>query len=270
MNVSKVKTILIIALVIINIFLLFIDSPDYNTKVNIDKELISALNQKNVKVDNIEFNFPSNIKKIFLSYENYLSDDIIKKMLGNNYMQKNNLFLNDSYYLDLENKHQLIFSKRGVSLSENTTSVKDAKEIGKEFLKKKNFYLEDLDIQKVVKEKEFISIYYDQYYKNRFLEDSSMILKVANGEVILFKRKWFKVESGDFHKNEIIPLERIIYKFIKEYQKEKEIKTIEKIELGYILEDNIFVQNIQSGEGFPYYRFKFDDGKYYYIEAVER
>ncbi|MGM0379879.1 MAG: hypothetical protein ACQEQE_09055 [Bacillota bacterium] len=269
MNISKIKTILIIALVITNIFLLFINSPDYNNKVNIDDELISALNKKNVKIDNIEFSFPSNIEKVFLSYENYLSDDIIRKMLGKNYMQKNNLFLNDSYYLDLENKNQLIFSKRGVSLSENTTSIEEAKKISKEFLKQKDFYSTDLDIQKVVKQKEFISIYYNQYYKNRFIENSSMILKVSNGEVILFRRKWFEVQSGDFHRNEIIPLERIIYKFIKGY-KEESVKTIEKIELGYILEDNIFVQNIQSGEGFPYYRLKFNNGQYYYIEAIER
>jgi len=92
---------------------------------------------------------------------------------------------------------------------------------------------------------------------------------VFNDEVISLERKWLTHEMSSNESNDIIPLEMAVYKFESKIN-QSEALVIKNIQLGYVLENDVFLQNIQSGEAFPFFKFILSDGSEVYIEAINR
>jgi len=268
MDWSKTKTILIITLIIVNTFLLYfyIEKPtkDHNT---IDEEIIMLLENKGISFGEQKYQFPEVLNKLYVNYKEY-GQETIKDLLGKNYMKNNALYINKDYYVEISEDNVLTYARRGILLGDNKMSETEAIHYGTEFLNAVNLYDSTVALDAVKKEEDYIVLTYKKVVGERFIEQSYMTLELFNNEVIVFKRKWLSHEISDNQNNEVMPLEMAVYKFETQMNQSKDL-IIENITLGYVLENDVFVQNIQSGEAFPFYKFELSDGSEVYIEAID-
>jgi regulatory protein YycI of two-component signal transduction system YycFG len=269
MDWSKTKTILIITLIIVNVFLLYfyIEKPtqDHNA---INEELITLLADKGISFEKQAYEFPMALPKLYVDYKAYGEESIIN-LLGRNYMKNNTLYINKDYYIEISEDNVLTYARRGILLGDNDMSEADGITFGKAFLESVNLYDSTVMLDEVKKEDDYIVVSYKKVLDGRFVERSYMTLELFNNEVISLKRKWLSHDVLDNESNQIIPLEMAVYKFETKMNASKDL-TIENIALGYVLENDIFVQNIQSGEAFPFYKFELSDGSQVYIEAIDQ
>ena len=269
MDWSKTKTILIITLVIVNAFLLYfyIEKPveDHNT---INEELITLLENKGITFEKRDYEFPLSLTKLYVNYKEY-DEESIKNFLGRNYMRNNALYINKDYYVEINEENVLTYARRGILLGDNEMSEADGITFGKAFLQSVNLYDSTVILDEVKKEDDYIVVRYKKVVDDRFVERSYMVLELFNGEVISLERKWLSHDASDHESNQIIPLEMAVYKFETKMNTSEDLM-IENIALGYVLENDVFVQNIQSGEAFPFYKFELSDGSEVYIEAIDQ
>lgn len=269
MDWSKTKTILIMTLIIVNIFLLYfyIEKPvkDHNT---INDELITLLETKGIYFDDKNYTFPQSLNKLYVDYKEYDEETIIN-LLGRNYMKNNNLSINKDYYVEISADNVLTYARRGILLGDNQMTEADGVDFGRGFLTSVGLFDETVVLDEAEKIDDYIVVTYKKVVGERFVENSYMTLKLFNDEVISLERKWLNHEASENESNGIIPLEMAVYKFETKMNQSKDL-VIENILLGYVLENDVFVQNIQSGEAFPYYKFKLSDGSEVYIEAIDR
>lgn len=269
MDWSKTKTILIITLIIVNVFLLYfyIEKPtkDHNT---IDEELITLLEDKGIYFEKKDYEFPLALTKLYVDYKEYGEESIIN-LLDRNYMKNNALYINKDYYVEISEDNVLTYARRGILLGDNEMSEEDGVTFGKEFLQAVNLYDSTVVLDEVKKEDDYIVVRYKKVLDGRFVEKSYMTLELFNDEVISLERKWLSHDVLNNESNQIIPLEMAVYKFESKMNASKDLK-IENIALGYVLENDVFVQNIQSGEAFPFYKFELSDGSEVYIEAIDQ
>jgi regulatory protein YycI of two-component signal transduction system YycFG len=269
MDWSKTKTILIITLIIVNVFLLYfyIEKPlkDHNI---INEELITLLENKGVRFNEETYEFPKNLPKLYVNYKEY-DEVIIKDLLGRNFMKNNDLYINKDYYVEISDENVLTYARRGILLGDNHMSEKDGIDYGETFLKSVNLYDDTVHLDRVETVDDYIRVTYKKVVDGGFVEEAYMQLELFNNEVISLKRKWLTHEVSSNESNRIIPLEMAVYKFETKINTSKDL-IIENIALGYVLENDVFVQNIQSGEAFPFYKFELSDGSEIYIEAIDQ
>ena len=269
MDWSKTKTILIITLIIVNTFLLYfyIEKPtkDHNT---IDEEIIMLLENKGISFGEQKYQFPEVLNKLYVNYKEY-GQETIKDLLGKNYMKNNALYINKDYYVEISEDNVLTYARRGILLGDNRMSETDGIDYGKAFLTSVNLYDSTVILDEVTKEDDYIVLNYSKVIQDRFIEKSYMQLKLFNNNVISLERKWLSHEVSISETHEIIPLEMAVYKFETQMNQSKDL-LIENITLGYVLENDVFIQNIQSGEAFPFYKFELSDGSEVYIGAIDQ
>lgn len=269
MDWSKTKTILIITLIIVNVFLLYfyIEKPleDYNT---VNEELIALLETKGIYFQDRNYSFPQRLNKLYVDYKEY-DESIIINLLGRNFMKNNNLYINKDYYVEISADNVLTYARRGILLGDNEMTEAIGVDFGREFLTSVGLYDDTVVLDEVEKIDDYIVVTYKKVVDERFVENSYMTLELFNNEVISLERKWLSHDVSMNESNDIIPLEMAVYKFETKMNQSKDL-VIENILLGYVLENDVFVQNIQSGEAFPYYKFKLSDGSEVYIEAIDQ
>jgi regulatory protein YycI of two-component signal transduction system YycFG len=268
MDWKKTKNILIFALLIANVFLLIIFIKDSTSKNNLNDELFCILQEKGIYFEENEYKFSDYLEKIYVNYYEYNKEDIARKFLGNNFMKNNEIYLNNNYYFDINENNVLSYTQRGVSLGENKTSVEDSINISKKFLESVGFMDESVQLLEAKMNDDYVVLNYRKVINNRFVEKSYIEIEMFNGKIVSLKRKWLSHKIDELEKNYIISFETALYKLDSRLKKSKNV-IVKNVELGYMLEDNIFIQNIQSGEAFPYYKFYLSDGREIYIEAIE-
>jgi len=269
MDWSKTKTILIITLIIVNIFLVYfyIEKPAYDPN-KINDELITLLEEKGISFRDKTYNFPLKLNKLYVNYKEYTEGDI-ENLLGKNYMRNNELYTNKDYYIEISDDNVLTYSRRGILLGDNKITESDSVDFGNQFLKYAGLYDSTLVLDEVLREDDYVVLHYKKEIEGEFIEKSYMKLKVFNDEVISLERKWLTHEMSSNESNDIIPLEMAVYKFESKIN-QSEALVIKNIQLGYVLENDVFLQNIQSGEAFPFFKFILSDGSEVYIEAINR
>lgn len=269
MDWRRAKTILIISLLCLNIFLLVIYIKNIDSdKSNLNRELISILEENGVYFEKKEYNFPKSLGKLFVNYYEYNEENTARKFLGNNFMKNNKIYLNKDYYLEIDDNNILTFTKRGISLGENTTTIDGSIIIGKTFLESVDLLDDSVELVDAEIRDDYIVLNYRKVIGDKFVEKSYMEMEIFNGKIISFKRKWLNHDIDVLEKNSIISFERALYKLDSKLKASENI-VIENVELGYVLGNDIFIQNIQSGEAFPYYKFYLNDGREIYIEAID-
>lgn len=265
----KTKTILIITLIVVNIFLIYfyIGEPIGNNN-EINEDLIALLEEKSIYFSDKKYNFPIKLNKLYVNYKEYSEEDI-GDLLGKNYMKNNALYINKDYYIEISDDNMLTYARRGILLGDNKMSENDGINYGNQFLKSADLYDSTLVLDKVMKEDDYIVVYYKKEIEGKFIEQSYIKLKLFNNEVISLERKWLNHDMSENESNDIISLEKAVYKFESKMIKSNNL-IIDDIELGYVLENDVFVQNLQSGEAFPFYKFILSDGSEVYIEAIDQ
>lgn len=268
MDWSKTKTILIMTLIVVNVFLLYVYiESNEEPKIRVSEEIISILNSKGITLEEKDYQFPREIHKVFVTYEAYSEGDI-KRLLGQNYMRNNALYLNKDYYLEIDDENILTYSKRGLTYGDNKMSEDDAIRLGRSFLESSGFFDQTVVLKNIEKNGDYLQLNYIKKVDERFIEDSYMTLSVFNDRIISLTRKWLSHDISDNAYHPIISLDKALYKFETKITPVDPI-TVEDVSLGYVLESDIFLQNLQSGEAFPYFKFTLSNGRDIYVEAMD-
>jgi regulatory protein YycI of two-component signal transduction system YycFG len=268
MDWKKTKSILIFALLIVNIFLLIVFIKDCTSENNLNKELFSILEKKGIYFEENNYKFSDSLEKIYVNYYEYNKEDIARKFLGNNFMKNNEIYLNKNYYFEIDENNVLTYTQRGVSLGENKTSIEDSINVSEKFLESVDFMDDSVELFEAKMNDDYVVLNYRKVINGRFIEKSYIEIEMFSGKIVSLKRKWLSHKIDELEKNYIISFETALYKLDSRLKKSKKI-VVKNVELGYMLENNIFIQNIQSGEAFPYYKFYLSDGREIYIEAIE-
>lgn len=269
MNWSKTKNILIFALIVTNLFLIYVNFFSLNFETRRDNKALELL----LLNDNIVYNFaeeslPTQINKIYVKYKTY-SNDILKRILGGNYQKNNELLISDEYLLEIKDKNVLKLTRREIIESKNNSSILKNQIALKKFLKDSSLYDKTMTLEKTETHRNYSLFIYKKKYNNNFIEDSYIIAKVSNEKVYSLEMKWLEITEVSDQSNRLISFDNALYQLSIKSNFKKQSK-IETVELGYILEKDILIKDIQSGEAFPYYKFVFDNGQEIYIEGIQK
>ncbi|BEP30397.1 two-component system regulatory protein YycI [Helicovermis profundi] len=278
---SKIKTILIVGLIITNIFLgVYVYSSDnlFNVhKLKEDqsiKEVIKLLEKKNifVKMDNLTYF--TKINDIELAYQEY---DLEKS--ANVFLNKNFRKINESYVdsknslsvkeLELEFKN-INFDSNLKSKNMLSITMDEAIKLASKFIALKGFEKDDyyINVKKTINNR--ILLIFRQKYKNFYLDDSYMKFYIDDSGIEEFTRKWFDVKKVSKLSKEVIPPSKALFNLMKNYDRSDKKINIVNIELGYKLETSTLNTIVTSGDAFPYWRITFKDGRIEYTRAVEK
>ena len=280
MDWSKIKTVLIVTFVIINLILgysLYTSTTAYTRELPVEQEVFdevaALLAERNISVDVTMESYKEYMPSVTVSYETYQLEEDAKKFLDEGYEVIDGFAILGEEAVKVENDTSLKYYYTVPLDEENNATEASAKEVAVAFLSKYGYDIPEAP-WRVDQQGEFLVVTYKQFYDEFFLDETYMTLEIYDNEVVRFSRKWFQsVLERDINK-EIIPPSEALFKVIERAYNETitygETMVIEKMELGYRLDDNILFSYIKSGDVFPYWRITFSDGRIIYIEAVKR
>ncbi len=280
MDWSKIKTVLIVTFVIINLILgysLYISTTAYTKELPVEQEVFdevaALLAERNISVDVTMESYKEYMPSVTVSYETYQLEEDAKKFLDEGYEVLDGFAILGEEAVKVENDTSLKYYYTVPLDEENNATEGSAKEVAVAFLRKYGYDIPETP-WRVDQQGEFLVVTYKQFYDGFFLDETYMTLEIYDDQVVRFSRKWFQsVLERDINK-EIIPPSEALFKVIERAYNETitygETMVIEKMELGYRLDDNILFSYIKSGDVFPYWRITFSDGRIIYIEAVKR
>ncbi len=273
MNWNKAKTILIIAFILLNTFLIYsIYENNIENYEGLDESFIkkveSSLLDKNILID---ADVPKEIYKMPLlevEYRIFQKDDV-EDYLGENYEEKieDEYFVkNDGSYIRIENNKKLIYNIRDVKGNLNIDE-----EDGLRFIEK---YVENNDINlekyeldlKITKENLFIFIY-KRIYDNKTLENDYYKFIVDNEGVAGLERQNIKTIEA---KEGLIYVTTAYESLLRLKNEGNAKRTIKKVEISYYTDENSSEWvNIVRANMDPTWKVVFDDGNIKYLIETE-
>lgn len=273
MNWNKAKTILIIAFIILNLFLLYAIFEDRTENYEgLDDDFIEKV-ENNLEAKNIfiEAEVPKEIYKMPLIEVEYriFSQSDVKYYLGEDYEEKieDEYFVkNDGSYIRIENNKKLIYNIRDIDKN-LSIDTEEAKKYIEKYAEDNNINLEEykLDIETI--EEDFHSFIYKKIYNDRTLENDFYKFIVDNKGVA-------GLEFQNIKKVE--PKEGLIYvtsayeSLLRLNNSSNIKKTIEKVEICYYSDENISDwENIVRANMDPTWKVVFEDGNIKYLTETE-
>ena len=284
MDWKTIKNIMIIALVFLNLFLgynIYFSGNRFakttSVETEIYKKVLNVLEDRNIFV-NVEMDFyQSMLSSVSLEYEYY--DESIAKIFFNSdqYEDLGNIFIDEKSFIRITDNTEIQWFLIDPGDEQNYTTSINAEKIANEFLKNHEYYSDDMVLWKIYFNKGNVVVEYRQEYDGLFLDPSYMVLEINNSNVVSFSRKWFKEVSEDpaVMRKGISPSEAL-FKLIESNQVSQmelgrnEKILVEKVELGYKLDDSIFFSSIMSGDALPYWRIGLGNGEVIYVEAIKQ
>ena len=272
---SKIKSVLIVGLIITNIFLalyLYKNDNMFNLKkLREDQsvsEVMKILSKKNIILKMDKITYYNKINDIELYYKIYNYDEEIVNYLKGTYYKEGAYYRDDKYRLILNNV-ELIYKKNDIIKDNDdlTITMKTAKILTENFLKSKKLNKSEyyLFSEKIINNK--IQIIYKQKYKDFYLDDSYMEFTVIDSGIEEFKMKWFdEVKIKNTIRN-VIPPSKALFELIK-VEKSSEKLEIISVELGYKLDSDSLGSVVSSGDAFAYWRILYSDGSIRYMRAT--
>ena len=270
MDWSKAKTILIIAFIITNLILLaVINDRNPYSDATLDPDFIdkvtSLLEEKNIRVDG---EIPSSMPKlntITVNYENLRPEEINSRFFKSegqiSYLNNTSKIVLVEEEVELKNKAIHYVNKDQEETYKNLNRDL-ALEIGQEFLKTRDFDLEDMKLSSLVEEDGLYQLNYTKTYKDRYVENTYTELKIDGAGVREFNRLWLNVK--DERETEIYidtAPKSLLYLLDK---KDYENKRVVAIDLCYYFDPgHEFLDNAQrtkEGKTIPAWRIEFSDG----------
>lgn len=283
MDWDKIKNIIIINLLILNIIIgyIYFQGNSYKSNKNLDNKVIYGVlkdNNIDLNIDESKIkNFP-NVKVQYINAFNFfdyvdskykiISDQkyILKLVLTEEELQK--------YYIYKNNKEYLynIYEEK----VQNQNLYKDIVEL---FLNTNKLYNKNYEIQEIKKinilddnkfEDNYVSIECIQIFDEYFLDGAYMKFLLKNDEVIYFEMKWCNIEY--IKNDEILAINKNIafYKLMREIMSSnfKGKKNIISVKRGYTFNNFKYNSELVEGEVFPLFRFVSEDGDIYDINAM--
>ncbi|GAU76380.1 hypothetical protein [Fusibacter sp. 3D3] len=280
MDWPKIKTILIMVLVVTNALLGFMIVNEQRTFQREQSEKIDNIRalyeKKGITISPKSLRFPDKIESLNVEYDTY-GDEALKVILGDDYEYDGSQYSSKDktvlltgttieYFLNVYRPKKDLFDmeiKTPFSLLSNSESIKSTCE---QFLKSLNVD-ENYVFEHFTTEGQLTYVCVKQIYKTYFLDDSSMIFVFKDDELVGYKRKWLNIlDNNSQSKYDIISVDRALYELMANFKKED---VISEIAIGYKLNDSsLLVSDLVSGEALPYYKIKLETGENYYVQAV--
>ncbi len=244
MDWTKAKNILIVALLLTNIFLIYVYVIKENNLTNEDESaLIQHLESKDIFV-NAEI--PSKVSKmpVLTVMFSATDEDLIISNIENQEEQGSDIEASDS---------------------------KNAQYIANHFLKKCMIWTENVTFSHLEQLGDKTIIHYKNMVDGIALEESFIRCTVENNKVVALERYWIEPVSWGKTKQEIIPASAALLSFAKESNRdEKEKLYIEDITIVYWLDRQTFEsESTISDTALPAWRITYNQGKVAHISAFE-
>ncbi len=270
MDWSRVKSILIIALLITNlIIVLFIvidNVEDNQMSITEQRALIEQI-LSDANVDNkIDVNLPliEAMPKLTITYQMYDMSEFAHQFLGE-YRETAGSYQNEQYKMIFNDNTLYI-----VNIADNKDKVvnlQTAEATAEDFIAR--YFGETADyelLDKQVKENAVI-LQYGQKYDDYYIYDTAMRVAVSGDQVVSLERKWMFVQMTDDKLQSVKPCYRALFSAIDQFTAQAPT-TIQAADLGYRLEKTLLGENVQSGDALPYYRFKLAGKKTLFVPAL--
>jgi len=290
MDWSKAKTILIVAFIITNVFLLYNirnDIMEENYFAKKDEEWISdivkILEENNIIINTEIPRDTETLSDLTVEYQTFNPKKIADKILGNYEILGEEYIKGGETVKTLNNDRLLIYENKSID-GTGQIAKEEAEEVAKAFLKEFDFWEPKSELQAIkISNEGNINVIYSQVHDGKFLGDSYMKLVISNGQVSYFEKKWMIPRTEKGQRKKVIPATTALLMAIddiKEIAGESKDAVITEIRLGYLLDISSYDTlikwyEIESGDASPYWRIKVaDDGKgdednYIYIEAFD-
>lgn len=261
MESSRVKTILIIALLISNVLLIYdaytktnYNFDDYTSQKKYQVEIKNILDKKNIYFDNEFEYFNKDIGTISLTHYKYNQDVV------------DSLFSEDKGLVSIENEKKQLKYEGHLNLKVfNEDEVISKVEIFlNKFSSNNERYLKSIDYSD-----ELIMLSYSQKYEDLYLDGGYMSFSIRKDGNFTMKREWLKViEKGDKTKKPISSAIAIL-RALDQIQPDSRIIDIS---LGYYIDLDEMLK-VQRSTAFPHwkitYKTKDNSIEDIYIEALE-
>lgn len=284
MDWPKIKNVLIVLLIATNLMLGFIIIEDQalyrQANASNLQDILQLYDENDIALMQDEFDFPDEIASIQLDFER-IPETMVSDLLGPGFMYDGEKYTRDDEIVILD-EMEIIWSKqthysrvssddeqnlRWFEPVEDPDVLKETLEIINTFKVAGGF---DSEFEKIeVKTLGHYQIVTMKHMRNNLIiEEAKMIYWIHDGEVVGFKKSWpVNIGSSDVTNYDIISVDRALYSVMVNF---KAGDSIQGITIVYKLNDQSFqVSDLISGEALPYYRFKTDQGKIYYVQAVE-
>ncbi len=258
MNWNKIKTVLILLLIVINILLIYTlyFNKDVEKDTRIDGELVNKILLKNKIKLNANKEIKNDVKRIYLKLEEYDKERVKKVLEG---------FDVDSRIIDYSVERELEEIKL-----DNNSIVDNCYRL----LNELNMKTDDIYIKSIGNSGNKTIVEFGQVYLDNIIKDSEMVFKYNNNNLLSFKRVWYNIDRSVNLDKDIYSSDYALYKVIGDIYKnnpnrEREI-SIDNIRLIYLLDNNFYKDKyIIEGEASIYYEILTSDNKFYLINAVK-
>lgn len=277
MDWSKIKTVLIATFIIINLILgysLYGTNKTFEKEIPVEKEVfdkvVALLADKNISVDVEMTSYKEYVPLLTVDYESYALEEQADIFLGQSFEIIDDVAILGEHAVKIEKDTALKYFYTMALDSQNDASFESAQNAAESFLRKYDYDYPETP-WRVDRQGEFVVVTYKQFHDDFYLDETYMTLEVYDDQVVRFSRKWFQsVLEKKIEKN-VLPPSEALFKVIERAYNESvtygATMIIEKMELGYRLNDNILLSSAKSGDASPYWRITFSDGRIIYIEA---
>ena len=275
MDWSKAKSVLIIAFIITNIFLIYhIEKDMFDQDAlsarseNKIKEVVQILQERGIEV---KADVPMDVLELPVLDVQYITYD--EKSIEESFLRNQDNPQQWELSISLNNKIlRFIKTEQSNTSREVLLTEKHARYEAEKFLKTHGFMGNDGVYWSSELDDTTYRLLYKQRYKGRLLEPSYIICTVTEEGVVELEKMWLKPLKLGNSKKEIIPTPKALLKFMEENEGLEET-IINEISLVYWLDlsHNGFTswENVESGTAIPAWRIEEKSGKVSFIPAFE-
>lgn len=280
MDWGKIKTVLIITFLMINLILgysLYGTQKKFERDIPVEQEVfakvVDLLLEKNISVDVEMESYKEFVPSLTVAYETYDLKEEASKYLGDDFDIIDGVAISGEQAVKIENDTSLKYFYTLPLDDQNSGTEASAEQVAKEFLTSQGYPVTEKP-WRIDKQGEFLVVTYKQFYEGYYLDETFMSLEIYDDKVVRFSRKWFENILEKNTSQKVLKPSEALFKVIERAYTETmtygEMMSIEKMELGYRLEENILLLNLKAGDASPYWRITFSDGRIIYIEGVTR
>ncbi len=267
---SRVKSILIVALLLTNVviilFIAYDGASENKMTITEQRDLIDKI-LSNANVENrIAKNIPiiDMMPQLTIAYQTYDMSTLAREVLGD-YSVNNGFYQAVDYKMTFNDNTLYIVSVNADK--EKMTNLKQAKEVATSFIKRYFGESDDFELLDYNETKNEVSLQYGQKYQDYHIYDTAMRVVVKGDKVALFERKWMTVQVAAKDKQPVKACCQALFSAIDRFS-ERAPTTIEAVDLGYRLEKTLLGENVKSGDALPYYRFMLKDDQQLFVPAL--
>ncbi len=270
MDWSRVKSILIIALLITNLIIVLfivIDDVTESQMSTAEQRVLIEKILKDADVDNqIEQAMPiiETMPQLTIAYQMYEMPVFASQFLGK-FSEVGGAYQNSQYKMTF-NDNTLYIVNLNKSKDE-AAHLEQAELTAQGFINR--YFGETIDYELLDKrvEEDAVILQYGQKYQNFYIYDTAMNIVVRGDQVVSFQRKWMMIQTSNKAPQSVKTCYRALFSAIDQFAAQAPV-TIEAVDLGYRLEKTLLGENVQSGDALPYYRFKLANKKPLFVPAL--